>query len=230
VTLDPAERARSFGAVAAAYEAGRPGYPEELLRECVPDGARRVLDLGAGTGKLSRGLLALGLEVVAVEPDAQLRALIPAGVEVLDGTAEAIPLGDDSVDAVVVGQAFHWFDRERAEAEMRRVVRPGGTIAALWNTFDDRVEWVKAIADALYLEDRLSLVPKLEVFPGERRVMVEHTDRSDIDRLLANAASRSVVSLRPDAEREALLARVRELAPAGEFDVPYVCDAHIARA
>ena len=227
MSLDPAQRARSFGAVADLYEHGRPGYPERALRACVPGTGRRVLDLGAGTGKLGRGLVALGHDVVGVEPDPALRALIP--YEALAGTAEAIPLPDASVDAVVAGQAFHWFDRDRAEAEMRRVVRPGGTLAALWNIFDDRVPWLAEIADTLYLEDRLSLVPDTAVFAGEERLMVEFTERFDRARLLANVASRSVVSLRDPAHREALLARVEELAPGGEFDVPHVCDAHIVR-
>src|SRR5436309_13855053 len=98
MAADP-RRATSFGAAAEAYERGRPGYPAEALLACLPAGARRVLDLGAGTGKLTRGLLALGLDVVAAEPLAEMRALLPREAQALDASAEAIPLPDASVDA-----------------------------------------------------------------------------------------------------------------------------------
>jgi len=117
-------RAGSFGAGAAAYERGRPGYPVEALRACLPEHARRVLDLGAGTGKLTRGLLDLGLDVAAVEPLEEMRALIPSAAQTLAGSAEAVPLPDACVDAVLVGQAFHWFDHDRALAEIARVLSP----------------------------------------------------------------------------------------------------------
>src|SRR5689334_20923777 len=113
--MDP-RRALSFGAAAAEYDAARPTYPAEAVRWTLPDDAHRVLDLGAGTGKLTRVVLDLGLEAVAVEPDDAMRALIPA--ESHAGTAEEIPLPDASVDAIVVGQAFHWFDPARALPEM----------------------------------------------------------------------------------------------------------------
>ena len=136
-------RARSFETAAAAYERYRPEYPEEALRWVVDrlglSPGSRVLDLGAGTGKLSRGLSALGLDVVAVEPGAamlaELRTAVP-GVEALQGSAEAIPLEDHSVDAVAAGQAFHWFDREQVLPELRRVLRPRGGLGLLWNWED----------------------------------------------------------------------------------------------
>ncbi len=134
-------RAGSFGAGAAAYERGRPGYPVEALRACLPEHARRVLDLGAGTGKLTRGLLDLGLDVAAVEPLEEMRALIPSAAQTLAGSAEALPLPDACVDAVLVGQAFHWFDHDRALAEIARVLSPAGTVGLLWNLLDDAVPW-----------------------------------------------------------------------------------------
>ena len=144
-----ARRAGAFGAGADAYVRGRPGYPEAALRACLPEVARRVLDLAAGTGKLTEGLLALGLEVVAVEPLPEMRERIDPRADVLDGRAEEIPLPAASVDAVLVGQAFHWFDRERALAEVVRVLRPGGTVGLLWNLLDDRVPWVADVADLI---------------------------------------------------------------------------------
>jgi ubiquinone/menaquinone biosynthesis C-methylase UbiE len=101
----------------------------------------RVLDVGAGTGKLTRGLVALGLDVLAVEPGApmleQLRAAVPEA-EALAGSAESIPLSDASIDAAFAGQAYHWFDREQAMPELHRVIRGGGGVALLWNWGDER--------------------------------------------------------------------------------------------
>ena len=136
-------RARSFETAAAAYERYRPEYPDVALRWVVDrlglPPASRVLDLGAGTGKLARGLFRLGLDVVAVEPGsamlAELRRAVP-GVEARQGVAESIPLEDHSVDAVAVGQAFHWFERARVLPELRRVLRSGGGLALLWNWED----------------------------------------------------------------------------------------------
>lgn len=229
-------RAGSFGAGAAAYERGRPGYPVEALRACVPEHTRRVLDLGAGTGKLTRGLLDLGLEVVAVEPLGEMRALIPSAAQTLAGSAEALPLPDACVEAVLVGQAFHWFDRDRALAEIVRVLRPGGTVGLLWNLLDDGVPWVAAVADAFGAEDRASLAagssPPWTGVRGlsdpERR-LIRHYQHSDAEQLVENVASRSTVILADAEQRAAVLRRVRDLAPPGRFELPYLCDVWHAR-
>jgi len=151
-----ARRASSFGAVAGAYAEYRPGYPADAVRWCAaPLGrelsALRVLDLGAGTGKLTALLAALGATVTAVEPDAamldELRQGLP-GVTALHGSAEAIPLPDASVDAVLCGQAMHWFDMPRALPEIARVLVRGGTLCGLWNSDDDRVDWVAGLQRA----------------------------------------------------------------------------------
>lgn len=145
-------RARSFGSNADAYERTRPLYPEEAVRWVVGDDARRILDLGAGTGKLTRSLVALGHDVIAVEPSSemigQLRLALP-GVEALEGAAERIPILPGRVDVVTAGQAFHWFDAELALPEIARVLRPGGTIGLLWNLWDEASPLVARMYDLL---------------------------------------------------------------------------------
>jgi SAM-dependent methyltransferase len=150
-------RATSFGAEAAAYEAARPDYPFEavawMLADLVP-GSRRVADVGAGTGKLTRVLAkAQDAEIVAIDPDpamlAKLRETVP-GVPTFVGTAEALPLPDASVDAVVLGQAWHWVDPVAGSAEVGRVVRPGGTLGLIWNSRDNRVDWVRRLTAIMH--------------------------------------------------------------------------------
>jgi len=132
--------ARSFDAGPGAYARFRPGYPPAAVRAALPGDARDVLDLGAGTGKLTESLLGRGLQVTAVEPLpgmlAELSRRFPQATAV-PGSAEDIPLPDGAVDCVVVGQAFHWFDPDRALAEIARVLRPGGTVSLLWNHDDE---------------------------------------------------------------------------------------------
>ncbi|WFF07523.1 class I SAM-dependent methyltransferase [Micromonospora sp. WMMD1076] len=152
--------ALSFGAAAAEYDRFRPRYPEAALRWAL-DGLHdaQVVDLGAGTGILTRGLLALTgpvAQVVPVEPDPGMRARLAdatPGTTALAGSAEAVPLPDRSADAVLVGQAYHWFDRERAHAEVARVLRPGGTFAPVWNIRDERVGWVAELTRIAHLGD-----------------------------------------------------------------------------
>jgi SAM-dependent methyltransferase len=145
--------ARSFGAEAARYAAVRPSYPDAAIDFAlagIGNGnggatAGTVLDLGAGTGKLTASLLHRAGELIAVEPDPEMRAELARAVPqavVLDGSAERIPLADRSVDAILVGQAFHWFARPAADHEMARVLRPGGVVGLLWNFPDRKVGWV----------------------------------------------------------------------------------------
>lgn len=132
--------ASTFGEIAAAYERTRPSYAEEAIEFLIDrlqiDASSTVTDLGAGTGKLSRLLVPTGARILAVEPQASMRHVLRAAVpsvEALDGTAEAIPLQDDSVDAVIAGQAFHWFRGEAALGEIGRVLVPGGSLGLVWN-------------------------------------------------------------------------------------------------
>jgi ubiquinone/menaquinone biosynthesis C-methylase UbiE len=153
VSADKAGRAASFDRAAEVYERARPEYPAEAVEWMLPADAKVVLDLGAGTGKLTRALAARGLDVIAVDPApnmlAQLSAAIPeAAVSV--GTAEDIPLADASVDAIVAGQAWHWVDQERAIPQVARVLRPGGTLGLIWNMRDERVGWVARLTEVMH--------------------------------------------------------------------------------
>jgi len=148
-------RARSFDRVAEAYERARPGYPEEAARWLLAEAGERplhVLELGAGTGKLTAGLIALGHRVTALDPAggmlAQLRTGLPPARPVV-AVAEALPLADASVDAVVAAQAYHWFDHARAIPEITRVLRPGGTLGLVWNDTDRRIPWVRRLESLL---------------------------------------------------------------------------------
>lgn len=137
--------ALSFGSAADLYDRIRPTYPPEALRWALAGAGPRIVDLGAGTGIMTRVLVGLGYDVTAVEPDSLMRTRLTAaspGVTALAGAAETIPLPDESVDGVVAAQAYHWFDPNRARAEIGRVIRPGGTIAVIWNDRDESVPWV----------------------------------------------------------------------------------------
>ena len=138
------EQRLAFGSAAELYDAVRPSYPSEAVRWLVGEAPRRILELGAGTGIFTRVLEASGHEVVAIEPDAEMRARLLArspGVQTYHGEAEAIPLPDASVDAVVCAQAHWWFDPERAYGEIARVIRPGGVFGAIWNTPTPATPW-----------------------------------------------------------------------------------------
>jgi len=230
VTEQWTARAQSFGSEADAYAYGRPSYSIEAVRWVLPEATRTVLDLGAGTGKLTERLLELGLDVVAVEPLDAMRALIPAGAHAMSGSAESIPLTDASVDAVVVGQAFHWFDTARALPEMARVLRPGGTVGLLWNLDDDRVPWVARLADLTGNEARVSALTEAQPpYDGRSDLATpvhrtfDYAEEYDQRRLLAMIASRSQTILLPAEERERLFEAVREIAPPAPFSFPSVC-------
>ncbi len=145
-------RALSFDAVAAAYHRARPGYPDEAARWLLGAPAGPVLELGAGTGKLTGALRAAGGTVLASDPLASmlahLRRDLP-GVPTVVAAAESIPLRTGSVDLVVSGQAFHWFDLDRALPEIARVLAPGGRLALTWNLRDERVPWVRRLGRLL---------------------------------------------------------------------------------
>ena len=214
-----AARGRSFGGAADAYAAGRPTYPEEAIAWLV-EGAARVVDVGAGTGKLTAGLVAAGCEVVAaVDPDAGMLAALEGavpGVPVLVGTAESVPLPDASVDAAVLGQAWHWVDPEAASAELGRVVRAGGALGLVWNIRDDREPWVAELGRIMHGSDAEQMIAEGGVrvaapFGPLVERTVEWTMPRTPEEILAMAASRSYLIAMPADQRAGVLDRIREL-------------------
>lgn len=211
------ERRLVFGSAAQDYAAHRPDYPAAAVDWALAGApGRRVLDLAAGTGKLTARLLEQ--DVVAVEPDAEMLGLLHATfpqVEALPGTAEEIPLPDASVDAVLVGQAVHWFDPERAWPEIARVLRPGGVFAGLWNCDDAAVDWVRGLHEALAHGkavpqggDAAELEPRGPFGEVARRTF-PFTRQTTTEGLIATLRTHSWSLISTDAEREAAFARLR---------------------
>ncbi|WP_433195568.1 class I SAM-dependent methyltransferase [Nocardia sp. CA-107356] len=234
-----AQRASSFGAQAEVYATHRPDYPAAGIRWALApiddEQAPVVLDLGAGTGKLTEGLLAIGAEVIAVEPDDAMRAELSTrfpDMTALSGAAEAIPLPAGSVDAVVAGQAFHWFDQTRAFPEIARVLRPNGVFAAFWNTDDGSVEWVAELqrvvrSDASFPpagpEQKL---PSHPLFTDFEQSEFAHTHRRTAESLTATIGTHSHTVVISAQQRAELLGRIRTYLRSrpetaeGEFDFP----------
>ncbi|MCU1351640.1 MAG: Methyltransferase type 11 [Acidimicrobiales bacterium] len=237
--------AQGFDRGAVDYERGRPGYPQDALdllaAELGIGPGRRVLDLAAGTGKLTRQLAPTGATLVAVEPVAGMReqlAVAVPGVEILDGTAEHIPVPDGSVDAVVVGQAFHWFDVAPALAEIGRVLAPGGGLGLIWNERDEREPWVAELSRLIRWNERgehrvpytteVDWRPRIDgvesPFGPVQRYDTALVHEVDPDTLVARVLSTSYLASESAAEQARIEAAVRALvAPLGaRFDLPYV--------
>ena len=222
-------RASSFGAAASAYAEHRPDYAHDAVRWALTRApGPRVLDLGAGTGKLTAALVALGADVVAVEPDpdmlAELRRGLP-GVRALDGRAETIPLPDGSVDAVLAGHAMHWFDMAVAGPEIARVLSPGGVLAGLWNVVDDSGEGVAELVqlsgpEAIGPRDTLSAWRSVTaslhlppsgpgLFGSAEQEEFPHPQRYDADTLVARISTHAGLLVMPEVEQHATLDRIR---------------------
>jgi SAM-dependent methyltransferase len=235
-----ARRAGSFGATARAYADHRPDYARDAIAWCLA-GAERpvadVLDLAAGTGALTGGLVAAGVTTTAIEPDpemlAELRRRLP-GVPTAVGRAEAIPLADGSVDAVLVATAFHWFDPDAALAEIARVLRPGGVLGLLYNLDDTSVPWVAELEGLS--RTSVSIPPGQEprlppVYAGFGPVALEsfpHRHRRTAESLTETVGTHSHTLVVAPEERAEVLGRVRAFLDAnpetaqGEFDRPLV--------
>lgn len=237
----------SFGAAATAYAEHRPDYTQAAVRWALePAPGPRVLDLGAGTGKLTATLDALGAEVIAVEPDpamlSQLRHALPT-VRAVPGSAEAIPLPDGSVDAVLAGNAMHWFDMDAAGPEMARVLGPNGVLAGLWNVVDNRVDWVAELEQvsgsaaigprdtpaSWRIETADMHLPKAGVaarFGSPQQAEFPHGQRRTADSLVETLATKAGMLVMPEQEREATLGRIRAFLASrpetahGEFTLP----------
>jgi ubiquinone/menaquinone biosynthesis C-methylase UbiE len=245
--------ARGFAASADAYERGRPAYSsqaiERLVSELGIEPGSRLLDLAAGTGKLTRQLLPTGADVVGVEPVAAMRAKLAAltpNVEALDGTAEQIPLPDGSVDAVVVGQAFHWFDGERALPEIHRVLRPKGALGLIWQARNPSKRWVARLDEiidrAARKEPRFktgewrTAFDSSSLFEILEHAEYEYVQRADVDAVVDRVGSISYVAAMADARRAAILQAVRELlasdpatANRDVIDMPYLAHVYWTR-
>ena len=228
----------AFGRTAREYELGRPDWPDELLDRVVADlglgSDAEVLDLGAGTGKLTRLLVPRFARVVAVEPDDAMRAVLEEvvpGAEALAGSAETIPLAEDAVDAVFSGEAFHWFATRETVAELERVLRPRGAFVIFWNIFiedesplDDRVE---AVLDAAFARGGTPGLPRIlsgawrdplaeSCFGELQEDELVRDVVGDRESWIANMLSVSSIAHQPEEDRTALAERLRELVPPGE--------------
>lgn len=239
------EAARGFEHAPKPYEIGRPASPpeaiERLIAELRIEDGTRVLDLAAGTGKLTRMLLPTGAFIVAVEPVDGMRAALTRSlpeVQALAGTAEAIPLPDGSVDAVTVGQAFHWFDGDAALAEIHRVLRPGGRLGLIWNVKDESVDWIEKlggimesyrgdaprVASGAWKEafDRTTLFTPLE------RARFSFVHEAEFAAVVARVTSVSFIAALPPAEFARVVDQVRTLLAThpetkgrSTFELPY---------
>jgi SAM-dependent methyltransferase len=221
--------ARGFAAAGDSYERGRPDYPPEAVRRLVGElglaAGARVLDLGAGTGKLTRRLVSSGAWVVAVEPVGAMRATLGRalpGVPVAGGAAEALPLRDGALDAAVVGTAFHWFDGPVALEELHRVLRPGGRLGLVWLARDESVDWVAELVGLVdgykrgdpprYTDGRWRRAFEGSAFftPLEE-AQFPFAHQADRATALARVSSTSFVGALPPEERQEVLRRAGEL-------------------
>ncbi len=239
------DRALSFGQRSELYDRVRPTYPSAAVAAVVPADGRRVADVGAGTGKLSAALVARGIDVIAVEPDPAMRAVLHdrlPDVAVRAGVGEELPLADGSVDAVLYGQSWHWVDPARAAAEARRVLRaPAGAgvlgmlgmLGMLWNMLDDRVRWVAELNDLTGGEAIITQAtdpPVMADFVPGHRVDVPWSQRLTATEIVDLVQTWSTVSTRSAVDRDAVLDRVRQLlertpglSGQNPIDLPYVC-------
>ena len=239
---------RGFELVADVYERARPGYPPKavawLAEQLDLRAGRTVLDLAAGTGKLTRALLETDAQVIAVEPGDAMRAeLLRAvpGVEAVRGSAERIPLGDASVDAVTIGQAFHWFRYDEAIPELHRVLRPGGAVGLIWNGRDQEAPIQREISELIAqfvtagragATDSSRHLRESELFGPVEERRFRFVQELGAEELAERIASISFVAVAPAEQRAELERQIRELVDArgGSVAFPYVTDVYVSRA
>ncbi len=209
------QQARSFGGVAAAYDRGRPGYPEDAVRWLVGRDAATVIELGAGTGKLTRALSDHGHDVwafdVATEMIEVLRTQLP-GVRADVAPAEEIPVGDRTADVVVVAQAFHWFDHQKALPEIARVLKPGGHVSLVWNLRDERIPWVRRLGKIIggqgETTDSVEILAASDLFEEPEHAGFKNWQEVNRDSIVDLVSSRSYVAVLDEEEKAAKLAEV----------------------
>jgi SAM-dependent methyltransferase len=241
--------ATGFERAGEDYERGRPGYPPAavaaLIDEFGPGRGRVVVDLAAGTGKLTRSLLPTGAQVLAVEPVPGMRGYLAQtapGARALAGTAEQIPLTDGSVDLVTVAQAFHWFDTGAAAREIHRVLKRDGGLAVLWNSWDESVRWVEAMQAIVHefvagapqqaSSDWRQRLQDTALFTPLHERTYPNLVAGDVAAVLARVASTSYIAALPAVEHQRVLDRVRAVidsdpltAGRERIDMPY--DTHV---
>lgn len=241
------EMSLSFGSAAGAYESGRPDYPREavdwMLAPVRHEGrALRVADVGAGTGKLTRTIVEAGAEVVAIDPDADMLAALRGnvhGVPTFVGTGERMPLPDASVDAVLLGQAWHWVDPVAGSAEVGRVLRSGGVLGLVWNIRDESVPWVQRLTRIMHGSHAEQMLaegdpPLAAPFDGMESAQWRWSRAMTRDSLLAMARSRSYIITATPEERAGieagLLALFDEIGAVGDtvVQLPYLTRAYRA--
>jgi SAM-dependent methyltransferase len=236
---------RSFGSAAADYELGRPGWPVEAVDAAGVPRDATVLDLAAGTGKLTRVLVERFDRVIAVEPLAGMRAVLEEVVpdaEAIAGEAESIPLGDASVDAVFVAEAFHWFGGPAAVAEIARVLRPRGTLVVMWNErggpttpplpdeYRRRVrERRKATAAWPYGDGKWRAALEAGPFGPIEQTSVPSVHELDRETMLSSVRSWSWIASLSEDEREAEVDALRALLPDGTWTTPIRVDVYWTR-
>lgn len=238
-----AARAKSFGAVAAAYDAGRPTFPVDALTWILGPNRLQVLDLGAGTGKLAAVAASLGHDVVAVDPSEEMLSVCRRrpGIDTMVGAAESIPLAHASVDAVLVGQAFHWFDHTRALPEIARVLRPNGVLGLLWNDADRVVPWVRRFDRAIMGDDfggdqfdPMPILLQSDMFALVETARFRHWQDLDRAGLRQLALSHSRVAVLTESRRESVLDQIDTIyentaRPPEPLRMPYFTDCYRAR-
>jgi ubiquinone/menaquinone biosynthesis C-methylase UbiE len=245
--------AEGFDRAAAVYERARPGYPPEVVaflieQLSVPPGGT-VVDLAAGTGKLTRELVARELNVVAVEPVAGMRETFSKavpGVPIVDGTAEAMPFGDHGVDAITAAQAAHWFDAARAVVEMHRVLRTGGRIGLIWNVRDESHDWVREVTKIIDPYERANKVPRYrhgawrpafddsDLIRPVAQTTFSHAQVVTLDDFLERFTSCSFIAVLDEETREEVLGELRALVEThpdlkgkDTFEHPYVAEVYV---
>jgi ubiquinone/menaquinone biosynthesis C-methylase UbiE len=215
---DARDPALSFGGVVDAYDRGRPTYPREAAAWLTAEAPVSVLELGAGTGKLTEQLVALGHDVHATDPDAAMLARLTAqlpDVRTSQSSAEEIPSGDRSYDVVVCAQAFHWFDLDRALPEIARVLKPGGRLSLVWNERDERVPWVRKLGAIIGRQDQLrapaAVLEGSSLFEEAEEAEFRFRQQVDQHTIKDLVLSRSNISTLPPEERDSRLDAVAAL-------------------